>query len=157
MMCIRRLEVLKILPVRRVIHNIRQRISDNKYADYELHQGRLQRRVAPAHYLSISHVKSLVGQVFLPRGYPNSVFRGYSRYALFQGVGYTAGTVTSVLAMQSLLVAVGIGSSSSAYLPLAATMNWVLKDGLGQLGGILFAAMINNQVLNPQYHPPSYT
>ena len=44
--------------------------------------------------------------------------------------------------MQSLLYAVGLGAGS---MPVAAAVNWVLKDGLGQLGGIAFASAVNNQ------------
>jgi hypothetical protein len=44
--------------------------------------------------------------------------------------------------MQSLLYAVGVGAGS---VPLAAALNWVLKDGLGQLGGVAYAAMIGNR------------
>ena len=42
--------------------------------------------------------------------------------------------------MQSLLCAIGIGASEA--LPLAATLNWVIKDGLGQLGGVIFASVV---------------
>lgn len=46
-----------------------------------------------------------------------------------------------MLATQCLLVGLGLGApSSSSTLAIAATLNWVLKDGLGQLGGILFVA-----------------
>ncbi len=44
--------------------------------------------------------------------------------------------------MQSLLYAVGVGAGA---VPLAAALNWVLKDGLGQLGGVLYAALLNNR------------
>jgi hypothetical protein len=44
--------------------------------------------------------------------------------------------VHAVLATQSLFHAVGLGAGA---LPLAAGVNWVLKDGLGQLGGVVFA------------------
>ena len=40
-------------------------------------------------------------------------------------------------AAQSLLQAVGIGAQRS--LPAAATINWVLKDGLGRLGRLTVA------------------
>ena len=45
-----------------------------------------------------------------------------------------------VLSMQSLLCAIGIGQSEA--LPIAATLNWVIKDGLGQLGGVIFASVV---------------
>jgi Vitamin B6 photo-protection and homoeostasis len=44
--------------------------------------------------------------------------------------------------MQSLLCAIGIGASEA--LPLAATLNWVIKDGLGQLGGVIFASVVSS-------------
>ena len=33
----------------------------------------------------------------------------------------------------------------SGALPLAATLNWIIKDGMGQFGGILFASLVNNK------------
>jgi hypothetical protein len=41
-----------------------------------------------------------------------------------------AGTATGVLSMQALLFAVGLGAGA---VPMAAAVNWVLKDGLGQV------------------------
>ena len=32
----------------------------------------------------------------------------------------------------------------SEALPIAATLNWVIKDGLGQLGGVIFASVVSN-------------
>ncbi|RYG41697.1 hypothetical protein EON68_02795, partial [archaeon] len=48
----------------------------------------------------------------------------------------------AVLSTQALLYAVGLGAGS---IPVAAALNWVIKDGLGQLGGVLSAALINNR------------
>ena len=45
-----------------------------------------------------------------------------------------------VLSTQALLVAVGVGTQSAA--PMAAALNWVMKDGVGQLGGVLFASQL---------------
>lgn len=36
-----------------------------------------------------------------------------------------------------------IASSSTA--PLAAALNWIIKDGLGQLGGVVFASVVNSK------------
>eukprot|EP00042_Codosiga_hollandica_P026254 m.122838 g.122838 ORF g.122838 m.122838 type:complete len:89 (+) comp52135_c0_seq6:370-636(+) len=44
--------------------------------------------------------------------------------------------------MQALLFAVGVGSSA---VPLAAAINWVLKDGLGQLGSLAYAALFGSR------------
>jgi hypothetical protein len=42
--------------------------------------------------------------------------------------------------MQALLYAVGLGSGA---IPLAAALNWIIKDGLGQLGGVIFASKVS--------------
>jgi hypothetical protein len=47
-----------------------------------------------------------------------------------------------VLSTQSLLFAIGLGAGA---IPMAAALNWVLKDGIGQLGGVVFAASVNNR------------
>jgi hypothetical protein len=79
---------------------------------------------------------------FLPRSYPSSVTNGYDKFAIGQFVSTVMGTTCGVLSMQSMLFAIGVGSGS---MPLAATLNWIIKDGLGQFGGIIFASFVNNQ------------
>jgi hypothetical protein len=79
---------------------------------------------------------------FLPRGHPESVAANYDKFAIGQVVSTIMGTTCGVLSMQSMLFAIGAGSGS---LPLAATLNWIIKDGLGQFGGILFASFVNNR------------
>ena len=44
--------------------------------------------------------------------------------------------------MQCLLFAVGLNANTA--LPAAAALNWILKDGLGQLGGVMFASYSKN-------------
>jgi hypothetical protein len=53
------------------------------------------------------------------------------------------GTICGVLAMQSLFFAAGVTGAGN--IPLAASINWILKDGLGQLGGVLFASIVSNR------------
>jgi Vitamin B6 photo-protection and homoeostasis len=79
----------------------------------------------------------------LPFGYPSSVKTGYGRFAAFQFLAAILGTVCGVISMQSLFHAVGIGSSSTP--AIAAALNWIIKDGLGQLGGVLFASAVNSK------------
>jgi len=45
-----------------------------------------------------------------------------------------------VLSRQALLIEVGVGTQSAA--PMAAALNWVMKDGVGQLGGVIFASQL---------------
>jgi len=79
---------------------------------------------------------------FLPKGYPISVGKGYDKYIQLQAIAMLFSTTGGVLSMQSMLYAVGVGSGS---IPLAATLNWIIKDGLGQLGGVLFASIVSNR------------
>ena len=90
----------------------------------------------------LENTKSIVnGSVlhFMPKGYPHSVSSGYKTFMIGQMLSVTLSSAGGVLSMQALLSAIGIGSGS---IPLAATLNWILKDGLGQLGGVIFASMV---------------
>jgi hypothetical protein len=80
--------------------------------------------------------------MLLPENMATSVRPGYLRYALWQAVGNVSSAAGGVLAMQSLLYAVGLGAGA---IPLAGAMNWIVKDGLGQLGGVWFASQINHR------------
>lgn len=46
-------------------------------------------------------------------------------------------TLTGILATQEVLRGVGVGDVNAT--PLAATITWILKDGCGYFGRILFA------------------
>ena len=81
-------------------------------------------------------------QHFLPRGYTTgSVPLNYFRYTKWSVLASIATSAGMVLSTQSLLYAIGLGAGA---IPTAAALNWVLKDGLGQLGGVLFASLVNN-------------
>ena len=80
---------------------------------------------------------------FLPRGYASgSVPLNYFDYTRWSIAAAVASSAAMVLSTQSLLYAIGLGAGS---IPTAAALNWVLKDGLGQLGGVLFASLVNNR------------
>jgi hypothetical protein len=77
---------------------------------------------------------------FLPAHYPHSVCPSYALYASYCFIGSIAGSSAMVLSTQALLIAVGVGTQSAA--PMAAALNWVMKDGVGQLGGVIFASQL---------------
>jgi hypothetical protein len=86
--------------------------------------------------------------LFLPRRYPQSVTPGYLQFAGFNAISAVLSSAGGVLSMQTLLYALGLCNGETGVastLPLAATLNWILKDGLGQAGTILFASFINNR------------
>jgi hypothetical protein len=83
-----------------------------------------------------------LAQHLLPKDFRSTVREAYPRYVAWYMGGAVFGTALGVLSMQSLLSAVGVGVGA---VPAAAALNWVLKDGLGQLGGIAFASLVNQR------------
>lgn len=79
-----------------------------------------------------------VQRVYLPEEYPASVGANFGRYAAWLLVQNSVGSAAYVLSTNALLTSLGVGAAAA--VPLAATINWVLKDGLGSLGMIAFAA-----------------
>ncbi|KAJ1943736.1 hypothetical protein GGF37_002515 [Kickxella alabastrina] len=83
-----------------------------------------------------------VVQAFLPADYKTSVTPEYISYAKWQFVHNTLGSASGVLATQAMLYAMGMGAGA---LPLSAAINWVIKDGFGQLGGVLYATLVGQK------------
>ena len=81
-------------------------------------------------------------RALLPRGYPRSVKKGYAEYVKLQMTASLASSAIGVLSTQSLLYAMGLGAGA---IPLAAALNWIIKDGIGQIGGIIFASVVNDR------------
>ena len=80
---------------------------------------------------------------FMPANYPASVHDGYSTFASYCFVASVAGSAGMVLSTQTLLLAVGVVGSAGQASILAGAINWVIKDGVGQLGGVLFASKMS--------------
>lgn len=87
----------------------------------------------------VKKVKKVLQATFLPAGYPKSVGSNYLQYTLWQAVTNFATTANGVLASTFLLYSVGLGAGA---IPTAGALNWVLKDGLGQMGTLLFGKAI---------------
>lgn len=87
----------------------------------------------------VKKVKKVLQATFLAAGYPTSVGSNYLQYTLWQAVTNFATTANGVLASTFLLYSVGLGAGA---IPTAGALNWVLKDGLGQMGTLLFGKAI---------------
>ncbi|KAM3968700.1 RUS family member 1 [Aphomia sociella] len=85
----------------------------------------------------ISNVVNWFARVFLPQGYPDSVSKDYIAYQVWDTAQAFCSTITGTLATHEVLRGVGVGDTSAT--PLAATVTWIIKDGCGHLGRILFA------------------
>ena len=90
-----------------------------------------------------SRIARSAASQFLPKGFPSSVGPDYLRYSAWTATHMAIGSAAGVLSTQSLLLAVGVGQATAA--PLAASLNWVLKDGLGQLAAVGAAAAISDR------------
>jgi hypothetical protein len=82
----------------------------------------------------IQEMKENLILYFLPQHYKTSVTENYQVYVKWQFLQYIFSSICGVLSIQSLLYAMGLGTST---LPLGVALNWIIKDGIGQLGGII--------------------
>lgn len=92
------------------------------------------------------NLKKKLSLVFLPRDFPNSVKDGYdhfTKYSFFCGICYH---IMSFLSTQALITSLNLQVTKTLSYSISAGMNWVLKDGFGQLGAIFFAAKYSNPI-----------
>lgn len=118
---------------------------DSRFKRYAW-DGRRLRAVDPADVQrGTSHARTLAGHAqwllgeartaFFPRR--EEVTPDYWEYIKWRASHRFFSSMASIFATQSLLQAVGVGARRA--LPAAATINWVLKDGLGRLGRLTVA------------------
>ncbi len=84
-----------------------------------------------------ANVGNFFRDVFLPQGFPESVTEDYLEYQLWDTIQAFASSITGTLATEAVLKGVGVGDKNAT--ALAATVTWLLKDGTGMVGRILFA------------------
>ncbi|KAJ3055606.1 hypothetical protein HK097_010030 [Rhizophlyctis rosea] len=91
----------------------------------------------------LNTIRHTLATGFLPKGYPHSITPDYTPYTLYTLLHSITGTITGTLSTQSLLHALGMGAATS--LGLAATTNWIIKDGFGLLGGVIYAGYMGSR------------
>ncbi|KAG2331689.1 hypothetical protein Bca4012_018755 [Brassica carinata] len=82
-------------------------------------------------------VGSFLRSYVVPEGFPESVNESYVPYMTFRALKYFFGGAMGVFTTQSLLNSVGASRNSSA--SAAVAINWILKDGAGRVGKMIFA------------------
>lgn len=75
--------------------------------------------------------------IFLPRGFPSSVSPDYVQYQIWDTVQAFCSTITGAFSTHAILKSVGVGNEARNIL--SATITWLVKDGFGHVGKILFA------------------
>jgi len=88
--------------------------------------------------------KNFIRSAFLPAGYPESVSEDYLEYQSWDTVQAFCSSITGLLATQAVLKGYGVGDEKATVA--AATITWMLKDGMGMIGRILFAWMKGTQL-----------
>lgn len=105
--------------------------------EQEQDQGLIQRRRLGPREATGSGLLQLFKSVFLPQGFPESVSSDYLQYQLWDTAQAFCSSLSGTLATQASLRGVGVGDKDATVA--AATATWIMKDGTGMLGRILFA------------------
>lgn len=95
------------------------------------------------HSIFSSKSLSRIAEMFLPQGYPASVHHKYLSFSLWSFVQNIIGSCLGALSTQALLISMGYHSQS--VLGSAVTLQWIIKDALGHLGGILTAGWLGKR------------
>ncbi|RZC40133.1 UPF0420 protein C16orf58 -like protein [Asbolus verrucosus] len=103
-------------------------------------QNGITRREVTQESVANSLLQTVAGffrEVLLPHGYPDSVSEDYFEYQLWDTVQAFCSTITGIFTTQAILKGVGVGSAEAS--ALSATITWIMKDGTGMVGRIIFA------------------
>ena len=75
--------------------------------------------------------------IFLPVGYPESVRPEYLQFQIYDTLQAACSYLRSILTTSAILRGAGVGEDSAS--PMAAAVAWVLRDGVGMFGSLLFS------------------
>ncbi|KAK1310090.1 hypothetical protein QJS10_CPA08g00952 [Acorus calamus] len=81
----------------------------------------------------ISFIRSYV----VPEGFPDSVSPSYVPYMTWRALKHFFGGAMGVFTTQTLLNSVGVSRNRAT--PGAVAINWIIKDGAGRVGKMIFA------------------
>uniref|UniRef100_A0A5B6Z7Y2 Protein root UVB sensitive 6-like n=1 Tax=Davidia involucrata TaxID=16924 RepID=A0A5B6Z7Y2_DAVIN len=85
----------------------------------------------------VDDLMSFIRSYVVPEGFPDSVTPSYVPYMKWRALKHFFGGAMGVFTTQSLLSSLGVSRNRAA--PGAVAINWILKDGSGRIGKMLFA------------------
>ncbi|ERM99776.1 protein root UVB sensitive 6 [Amborella trichopoda] len=85
----------------------------------------------------VDELVSFVRSYVVPEGFPDSVAPAYVPYMTWRALKHFFGGAMGVFTTRSLLHSVGVSGNGAT--SAAVAVNWVLKDGAGRVGKMLFA------------------
>ncbi|CAN0130865.1 unnamed protein product [Ascophyllum nodosum] len=83
-------------------------------------------------------------RTFLPAGYPSSVRKEYMEYQTWDTVQALCSYLRGVICLTAMLDASGVGDENAS--AIAAAMIWVLRDGFGMVGSLLFSYVVSSHM-----------
>lgn len=86
--------------------------------------------------LSLQSITQLLYDTYLPINYPDSVTSDYLQYQVYDTVQGLCSYLRGLLCTQSVLIGIGVGNSTATINN--AMINWLLRDGIGMLGSIIY-------------------
>lgn len=89
---------------------------------------------------------NLMKTSMLPVGYPHSVPKEYTHYQVLNSFQASCSYVREFLGLSRLLQGLGVGIGSTGVAPTTAAMNWLLRDGVGMVGGLFFASRFGSRI-----------
>ncbi len=75
--------------------------------------------------------------MFLPENFPSSVSDDYISYQIWDTIQAFCSSISGALAARAIFESIGVGDESATVY--GATFTWLIKDGTGMTGRILFA------------------
>ncbi|KQK06206.1 hypothetical protein BRADI_2g25097v3 [Brachypodium distachyon] len=85
----------------------------------------------------VEEIMSFIRSYVVPEGFPDSVTPSYVPYMTWRALKHFFGGAMSVFTTRALLNSVGVSQSRAT--SGAVAINWILKDGAGRVGKMLFA------------------
>ena len=97
---------------------------------------------APArHTISLAaRASAEICSIFLPSGYPESVRPEYLRFQVYDTLQAACSYLRNILTTSAILRGAGVGADAAS--PMAAAIAWVLRDGVGMFGSLVFSYAI---------------
>ncbi|CAA0824794.1 Protein root UVB sensitive 6 [Striga hermonthica] len=84
----------------------------------------------------IEELMTFIRSYVVPEGFPDSVTPSYVPYMTWRALKHFFGGAMGVFTTQTLLSSLGVSRNTSSG---AVAINWILKDGAGRVGKMLFA------------------
>ncbi|KKK15012.1 hypothetical protein AOCH_005269 [Aspergillus ochraceoroseus] len=96
---------------------------------------------------SLSSLRNVLIDVFLPAGYPHSVSDDYIPYQIFDSLQAFSSSIAGLLSSRAVLQGVGVGNANAS--PTSALLLHILQDSSGRVATILFAHRVGT-ALEPE-------